>query len=475
MGQMKNGVHECDLGADEGEIPAAYRRLEKLRQSSPKLTCAEELEAWEREIQGQTDELARLILERHVQQALESEAIKEAERQFIRGLPGKLKNEGLQAVRICTGSGLRLTVQASYYRRRSDRRKKKRGQGVYAGLVLLGIHERCTPLLGSRVSLMSALLSSFQEAKQVLSDQGIELGVKVIRKLAYRYAARARVVQQSAAFGLGEDMPIKGRRLVVSCDGGKTRLRENKRGPKTKKKRTRYNGAWREPKLLIIYVLDDQGKAQHSFAPVIDGSFNGPDAVFGLIQSYLRSLALRAEDHLLFVADGAVWIWNRVPGLVKALGLAAQQVHELVDFYHAVEHLGKVASLRKHWSAKQRQAWVKKHRRLLLKGHVSQVIEAVRELCRGRNSKAIRTEREYFVKNQSRMDYAGLKAQHWPIGSGAVESAVRRVINLRLKGPGIFWYRENAEAMLMLRAYYKAGRWNLLKSMANSHLSIRVV
>jgi hypothetical protein len=196
--------------------------------------------------------------------------------------------------------------------------------------------------------------------------------------------------------------------------------------------------------------------------------------VFGLIQSYLRPLALSGEDQLLFVGDGAVWIWNRVPGLIQTLGLAAQQVHELVDFYHAVEHLGKVASLRKNWSAKQRKSWVKKHRHLLLKGQVSKVINAVRELCRGRNSQAIRTEREYFVKNQHRMDYARLKANHWPIGSGAVESAIRRVINLRLKGPGIFWYRENAEAMLMLRAYYKAGRWNLLKNMANSHLSIRV-
>ncbi len=471
---MRNRVEACDLGADKGEIQAAYRRLEELRQSSPTLRCAEELEVLEREIQSQTDELGRLIFEHQVQQALRSEALKEAERQFVRALPEKLKNEGQEQVRICMGNGLQITVRASYYRRRCDRRKHKRGRGVYAGLVLLGIHERCTPLLGSRVSMMSALLSSFQEAKQVLSEQGIGLGVKVIRNLAYRYAARARVVQQSEAFCLEEELPSQGRRIAVSCDGGKVRLRENKRGAKTKKKRTRYNGAWREPKLLIIYVLDEQGKPLRSFAPVIDGSLNGPDAVFGLIQSYLRPLALGPEDQLLFVADGAVWIWNRVPGLVKALDLDPQQVHELVDFYHAVEHLGKGAGLRKHWSAKQRQAWIRKHRRLLLKGHLSQVIEAVRELCRGRHSKAIRTEREYFAKNQSRMGYAGLKANHWPIGSGAVESAIRRVINLRLKGPGIFWYRENAETMLMLRAYYKAGRWNLLKTMANSPLSIMV-
>ena len=70
------------------------------------------------------------------------------------------------------------------------------------------------------------------------------------------------------------------------------------------------------------------------------------------------------------------------------------------------------------------------------------------------------------------MAYDKLKALKLPIGSGGVESAIRRVINLRLKGPCIFWYRENAEAMLMLRAYYKAGRWNMLKNMANSPLTL---
>lgn len=55
-----------------------------------------------------------------------------------------------------------------------------------------------------------------------------------------------------------------------------------------------------------------------------------------------------------------------------------------------------------------------------------------------------------------------------PIGSGGIESAVRRVVNLRLKGPSIYWKRENAEAMLFLRSYYKAGRWNILKNMAFS-------
>ena len=57
------------------------------------------------------------------------------------------------------------------------------------------------------------------------------------------------------------------------------------------------------------------------------------------------------------------------------------------------------------------------------------------------------------MKNSERMDYAKIKRMKLPIGSGAVESAIRRVVNLRLKGASIYWRLENAEAMLTLRSY----------------------
>jgi len=69
------------------------------------------------------------------------------------------------------------------------------------------------------------------------------------------------------------------------------------------------------------------------------------------------------------------------------------------------------------------------------------------------------------------MAYPTLKALKLPLGSGAVESAIRRVVNLRLKGPCRFWHQENAAKMLRLRSYSKAGRWNILKQMANSSVS----
>jgi hypothetical protein len=440
-------------------------------QQTPRLvTSPEELEALEREIRQGTDRFGSLLVGYHLQQTLDSPALQAEQDLLVSHWPKPLKSDGKVQVRIRTAQGHTVAVWTTYYRRKGQRRAGKRSAGVYAGLVLLGIYDRCTPALAAEVSLFAAMLGSLQEAQDVLAARGVELDTQTVRTIAYRYAARARLEQQvnNAAF---EDS-VAGRRVVISSDGGRIRLREIKRGPKTTKGRRRYTGAWREPKVLIVYVVDAEGKREASFAPFIDATLKGPDAVFALLRSYLQRLEITQADQVLFIADGAPWIWKRVPLLVQALGLAVEQVHELLDFYHAVQHLSQVVALRQDWSAKARARWRIQQRRFLLQGQVEQVIAAVQALCRGRHSKAIRTQRNYFIKNQSRMAYATLIAMKLPIGSGAIESTVRRVVNLRLKGPSLFWCRANAEALLLLRSYYKAGRWNMLKRMATSPLAL---
>src|SRR2546423_533390 len=451
-------------------IQEALHELHQLQQTPRLVTSPDELEAMERENRQSTDRLGSLLVGHHLQQALDSAALQAEQEQLVRQWPKPLKNDGRVKVGIRTAHGMAVSVWVTYYRRKGQRRAGKRDAGVYAGLVLLGIYDRCTPALAAEVGLLAAMLGSWDEAQAVLADRGVVLDTKTVRLIAYRYAARARLEQQidTAAF---EDT-VAGRRVVISSDGGRLRLRETKRGPKTKKRRQRYPGAWRGPKVLIVYVVDAEGKREASFAPVIDATLQGPDAVFALLRTYVQRLAITQADQVLFIADGAPWIWKRVPRLVRALGLTAERVHELLDFYHAVQHLGQVAALRKDWSAKARTRWRTQQRRVLLQGEVEQVIAAVRVICRGRNSKAIRTHRDYFIKNQSRMVYAKLMAMKLPIGSGAIESTVRRVVNLRLKGPSLFWCRASAEAILLLRSYYKAGRWNMLKRMATSHLAL---
>ena len=452
------------------QIQDVLDELEQMQQNPQLVTSPEELEALEGAIRQRTDHLGSLLVGHHIQQALDSTDLQMEQDLLVSHWPKPLKSDGKVKVHIRTAQGYRVAVWVTYYRRKGRRRAGRRYAGVYAGLVLLGIYDRCTPALAAEVSLLAAMLGSLDEAQDVLANRGVELDPKTVRLIAYRYAARARLEQQVESTEFDES--VSGRRVVISTDGGRIRLRETKRGPKTKKGRRRYTGAWREPKVLIIYVVDGEGKRESSFAPVIDAILKGPDAVFALLRTSLQRLRITQADQVLFIADGAPWIWNRVPLLVQALGLGADQMHELLDFYHAAEHLGKVAALRKDWSAKVRNRWCNQQRRLLLQGEVERVIAAVRDICRGRTSKAIRQHRDYFIKNQSRMAYAQLMAMKLPIGSGAIESTVRRVVNLRLKGASIFWCRASAEAILLLRSYYKAGRWNLLKRMATSHLAL---
>jgi hypothetical protein len=127
-----------------------------------------------------------------------------------------------------------------------------------------------------------------------------------------------------------------------------------------------------------------------------------------------------------------------------------------------------VAELQSRWKPAEKKRWVKKNRRLLFEGKIDTIIKDIRQMCKGRCSKKLRTELNYFVINRVRMCYEKISSLKLPIGSGAIESAVRRVINLRLKGASIFWHEETAEAMLLLRSYYKAGRWNMVNKLAFS-------
>lgn len=452
------------------QIQEAFDELQQMQEVPQVVTNPEDLDALERDIRRRTDHLSSLLLGLHLQHSLDSEDLQADQELLVSQWPKPLKNDGRVKVWIRTAHGGSAPVWVTYYRRKGQRRAGKRYPGLYAGLMLLGIYDRCTPALAAEISWLAAMLGSLEEAQDVLAERGVALDIKTLRLVTYRYATRARLEQQIENTSFEDS--VAGRRVVISSDGGRIRLRETKRGPKTKKGRRRYTGAWREPKVLIIYVVDAEGKREASFAPMIDATLKGPEAVFALLRTYWQRLGITQADQILFIADGAPWIWKRVPQLVQALGVAAEQVHELLDFYHAAQHLAQVAALRKDWSAKARSRWRNQQRRWLLRGEVERVISAVRDICRGRNSKSIRTHRDYFIKNQSRMAYAKLTAMKLPIGSGAIESTVRRVVNLRLKGASLFWCRASAEAILLLRSYYKAGRWNLLKRMATSHLAL---
>lgn len=100
---------------------------------------------------------------------------------------------------------------------------------------------------------------------------------------------------------------------------------------------------------------------------------------------------------------------------------------------------------------------------LLFSGNVTRIADEVKSLLNVRTtSKIMKKLKSYFVSNESRMQYANNRAKKYPIGSGVIESAIRRVINMRVKSPGSFWKSGCAETVIYLRAQLLYGRWKNL-------------
>ena len=153
-------------------IQEALHELHQLQQTPRLVTSPDELEALEREIRQHTDRLGSLLVGHHLQQALDSAAMQAEQEHLVRQWPPSLKNDGKVRVMIRTAQGLAVPVRVTYYRRKGQRRAGKRAAGVYAGLVLLGIYDRCTPALASAGSLLAAMWGSLDEAQAVLADRG---------------------------------------------------------------------------------------------------------------------------------------------------------------------------------------------------------------------------------------------------------------------------------------------------------------
>ncbi len=259
---------------------------------------------------------------------------------------------------------------------------------------------------------------------------------------------------------------------MVCVDGGRLRVRESPtHGRRNAKGHRKYDAPWREPKLLTIYVVDDNGERDRTLPMVIDGTMGDADDIVALLIGHLRMRGAQHCRSLALVGDGAHWIWRRASQVREGVGLPAERFCEVVDFYHAVEKFTAVADTQPQWSRKTRLTFLTRNRRRLLRGQLDAMYEELTRLMTDAPPEiavAIDKVLNYFDHHNHRMNYPAYRRAGVPLGSGAVESAIRRVVNQRLKGTSIYWTEDHAEDVLHLRAHLKAGRWDEL---IEAHLS----
>jgi len=312
---------------------------------------------------------------------------------------------------------------------------------------------------------------SFEQARPVVAWLGLDFSQSRIRRISEAFcqvglAVRAKRLARFAAGQLPAGTALKDKRVALAVDGGRLNIRQTRRkGRKRKSGWPGYETDWKEPKLLIIYVLDEAGrKVSRADIPLVaDGTLLGLDEFMKILEMHLHQLGLAQAESIVLLGDGAKWIWNNVPALLCQFGCHPEQITQILDNCHATQHLYTLGEAL--FGATAGKVWAKKWTKQLKKGKAKALVSEIKYFLdnkKSKDQKTAHTEYSFFLKHlkKGRLNYACFKEQKLPIGSGVVESLIRQVVNIRLKSCSKAWLEENAEALLHARCQWAVHNWS---------------
>ena len=217
----------------------------------------------------------------------------------------------------------------------------------------------------------------------------------------------------------------------------------------------------REVKVGCVFTqtkLDEEGRPERDEGSTSYVGAIEPASEFGwrLYREVVRRGVDRAKQ-VCVIGDGASWIWNlteeHFPGAIQ-----------IVDIYHAREHLWEAGRLYFGEAKGTLRSWVERLMKYLDAGDVEKVIRDIRAKIptAGEHAKALEQEANYFWKNRRRMRYHRFRNMGLFVGSGVVEAGCRTVIGQRLKQSGMHWTVRGANHIIALRCSLFSGRWETL-------------
>jgi hypothetical protein len=310
-----------------------------------------------------------------------------------------------------------------------------------------------TPAL-ARVACRAGLEASFGAASDLLDETlGVAVPADAVRRVTERVGAVAEMEQQAAIAQAqqGQVQPDAAGAavLVVEVDGCQVHLDE----------------AWHEMKVGRVAPLGpalrtDQrsGRTFLRLGPSVccAGLEAAEEFWYRVYVQACRGGLGQTTRRVVVLGDGAEWIWKRAAQFVGRPGV---EVIEIVDINHAYDHLWTVG--RAIFDAEAVVgAWVEPLKDALYAQGACAVLAALDALePSAAAADLLRTTRAYFADNAARMGYPRFVAQQLPIGSGAIESMCKSLIEEREKGAGMRWTGPGAQAVASLRALHRSGDW----------------
>jgi hypothetical protein len=175
-------------------------------------------------------------------------------------------------------------------------------------------------------------------------------------------------------------------------------------------------------------------------------------------------LAVRPDLKRVLLADGAEPNWRLLSELDQACGPPLQPSVEIVDFYHACDHLKKGCDAAWGESTPRGKAEFERLKVLLKEAddgaeRIIRVLKYHRGRAKGNKRKRLETQLTYFRNQRHRMHYAAYLRAGLPIASGVMEAACKTLVTQRLKQSGMTWTPTGGQAILTLRSLIQSGRW----------------
>lgn len=209
----------------------------------------------------------------------------------------------------------------------------------------------------------------------------------------------------------------------------------------------RFDDGFHEMKAGAFWTTEATGRAQ---AIEYDTDTASAEDFSRLVWARAFARGANLAHELVFIADGAHWIWR----------IVAQHFPTAVDWYHARSYLLKIANAAWGEGTPQALAWLKPATSALYEGQLETVIRACRSVA-ALAAKAVADARSYFATNRIRLRYAKFRALGLQIGSGSMESGCKQIALERLKIAGAQWSVEGARKLAKARAAFLSYEINL--------------